>query len=65
MPQRLTVCDELENALHLAGPVALLAAALRNLSADLRWDRSHTARRDGTICYDGHVNALIAGPGGC
>ena len=48
----------------LAGPVASLAAALRNLSPDLRWDRSHTARRDGRTCYDGHANALIAGPGG-
>jgi quercetin dioxygenase-like cupin family protein len=67
-PQRLAVCDTLESALHVAGtgpaPIPALAAALNGLSPRLQWKRRKGSTPDGTNLYDGHANALVAGPGG-
>jgi len=67
-PERLPVCDALESALHLAiagpAPIPELAAALNNLSPRLQWKRRNSSSPDGTNFYDGHANALVAGPGG-
>jgi len=67
-PERLPVCDALESALQLASagpaPIPELAAALNNLSPRLQWKRRNSSSPDGTNFYDGHANALVAGPGG-
>ena len=66
--ERLPICDVLESALHVAGtgpaPIPELAAALNSLSPRLQWKRRKGSAPDGTNFYDGHANALVAGPGG-
>jgi quercetin dioxygenase-like cupin family protein len=68
VPERVPACDALESALRLAStgriPIPALAAALSDLSPRLRWQRRNDAPPDGTSFYDGHANALVAGPGG-
>jgi hypothetical protein len=67
-PERLPVCDVLESAMHVAGngpvPIPELAAALNGLSPRLQWKRRKGSAPDGTNFYDGHTNALVAGPSG-
>jgi hypothetical protein len=67
-PERLSVCDALESALHVAStgpaPIPELAIALNGLSPRLQWKRRSSAQPDGTSFHDGHANALVAGPGG-
>ena len=67
-PERLPVCDALESALHVAStgpaPIPQLASALNGLSPLLQWKRRKGSAPDGTNFYDGHANALVAGPGG-
>lgn len=67
-PERLPVCDVLESALHVAStgpaPIPELAAALNSLSPLLQWKRRKGSALDGTNFYDGHANALVAGPRG-
>ena len=67
-PERLSVCEALESALHTAStgpaPIPELAAALNDLSSRLRWKRRNSSSPDGTSFHDGNANALVAGPGG-
>ncbi|MBI2719296.1 MAG: transcriptional regulator [Rhizobiales bacterium] len=68
VPQRLPVCDRLEEALNIAagGPpsVMALAVAIAALSPDLCWQRRKGADREPESFFDGHANALVVGPGG-
>lgn len=67
-PAELPVCSFLADALHnarqQAAPVSELAAALEDLAAELYWERRPKADIEPDGFFDGHANALLAGPRG-
>lgn len=67
--QRLDVCHHhLDAALSAmaaqASPLPELAAAFSAVEGSLRWDRRRGADPEDRAFFDGHVNAMLIGPGG-
>lgn len=67
-PETLPACAFLADALRSArgrhGPIAQLSAALNDVAADLRWERRPNADSGADGFFDGHANAVLAGPRG-
>ena len=64
-PLTLPVCDHLAAALDQSHPSrAPVAVALRALAPHLTWTRRSSARPADGAFWDGHANAMLAGPGG-
>ncbi|WP_083266129.1 dimethylsulfoniopropionate lyase [Burkholderia lata] len=68
LAERYPACEWLDPALRLVAGVnptfATVAQLIRSLEPALGWSR-RTSGRDGSANYiDGHVNAMICGPGG-
>lgn len=64
--ERLPVCSHLDTALAGAGATAVsaVAGAFRQIEPALRWYRRSTADPNDLVFWNGHVNAVILGPGG-
>ncbi len=67
-PESLPVCRELDGALRLAAkgpsPIPNLAVSLAKLAPALVWRRRKGAENESPDFFDGHANALVAGPQG-
>lgn len=64
-PATLPVCAYLDAALGLSPPSrSQVAVALRALAPRLTWTRRSSARPEDGAFWDGHANAMLAGPGG-
>ena len=64
-PVVLPVCDHLDAALSQAHATRRdVAAALQALAPALVWTRRRSARPEDAAFWDGHANAMLAGPGG-
>lgn len=64
-PVALPVCAHLDAALNQSHPARhSVAAALRALAPRLTWTRRQSARPEDGAFWDGHTNAMLAGPGG-
>lgn len=68
LPEALPACsflsDALQNARQRPGSVAKLADAFEPLAEDLCWERRPNADTGPDGFFDGHANALLAGPRG-
>jgi hypothetical protein len=64
-PAALPVCGHLDAALRQTHPTrGAVAAALQALAPRLIWARRPSARPTDGAFWDGHANAMLAGPGG-
>lgn len=67
-PRDLPVCsflaDALQNALEQGGPISELAVAFQDLAPELCWERRPNATYGPAGFFDGHANAVLAGPHG-